>query len=592
MRGFLLVFGGLDPLRSALGKSRLGTQLLAAQAPQPLAGNWVICADLDTGGLPCRMTAVPFSGMRMSGRVYGVAGSSTPGRDAESTIRDAVEKSGRHAQALINGEYCFYFVDTKSNTLHASVDLFGVRGLYCLEHQGLWAISDSCSALLALFGPQLTLNGAAIAAALIPFSEPCSERGETFYAGLRLLRAGEWLTIDLSNGRSERSQIGLPSHLVEFDPCSLPQLEDALRAALRAALQDRLTGGHAALTLSGGIDSALLAAQLTDLRAERPGMQIRALTSVLRGDSGEDEARHADLTARALKIDQQRTTRDPGPIRFPLASLLPWAEHPMALYDDLSQVRQLIALGSPSLSGLGADELIATSLRRPGRKRGFIARLQRRLLQYRGRSARPIDAPISPDLQHLLDERTPPWIARQWHDALPRPDLEGQPTESDGRTWHDLLLPNVGFCTDVEARDGEGLLRTDLALPYLDQRVVRVLLNPGVAQLDLDRHPAQPAKQILRRLLRGRVPEAVVTRRKSPAGQPIFARFSGPELADLPAAIARVPMINDYLHPDRLPVPDVDRPWSTLYPLVAVVSVGSWLHHQSGVEIQWITTAQ
>lgn len=590
MRGFLWAFGQFDSLQSAFSRGRLGQSLVSLNPPQPLgSGQWVVSATIDTCATPFRMRAAPFAGVSISGRIYGLAGHSTAGLDAESILRLAFQSDGRDAQAKLNGEYCFCLVDPTSGAVHASVDLFGVRSLYYLQMQGIWAVSDSCSALLALFGSQLSLNGLAIASALVPFSEPCSERGETFYSDLRVLRAGEWLRVDLRTGQADTSRIGLPAHLTEFDHYSARQLDDALRDALNAALVDRIAHENAVLTLSGGIDSALLATQLADLRKARPGMQIHALTSVLRGDSGEDEAYHAELTARALEIDLQRTIRDPGPVRFPVASLVPWAEHPMALYDDLSQVRALMALGSPSISGLGADELVATSLRRPGRRRGWFARLRRRIARFRSGPA-SMPAPECPDLTRLTQDRTPAWIPARWHDALPQPGLEAAPGGGDQHAWHELLLPNAGFCTDVEARDDVGMLRADVSLPYLDQRVVRVVLNPAVAQLDLDRAPASPAKQALRRLLHGRVPEAVTGRRKSPAGQPFFARYSGPELAQLPAALAQVPRIGEFLRPDQLPSPVVDSPWSTLYPLIAGVSVGSWLHHHSGVERQWTAT--
>ncbi len=596
MDGFLLVCGELDALRRELGRSRLGRALLEAAAPQPLAADqWVVSATLRTQTLPLEMIATPFPGLSMSGRIYADASSAAAGATAISAadkVRAAYREHGRQAQAHLNGEYCFCLLDAQTSTLQASVDLFGVRSLCYLEQRGLWALSDSCSALVALFGATLALNGPAIAGFLVPFSEHCLDRGETFYSGLRILRAGEWLSIDLNTGSSERSRIGLPLSLVESDRVSARQLQRDLGDALLAALRDRVLGDRVALTLSGGIDSAVLATQLSELRRQRPNLEITALTSVLRGSAGESEAQHAELTARALGIDLHRAMRDPGTLPFPVASLVPWAEQPLGLYDNLSQVRQVIALGgAPALSGLGADEVVATAFRRPGLRRSILPRIWRRLIRARLLPRGPADAAAVADLQRLLQSRPPAWIDARWHAGLPLPDLEGQPGIGEQRIWYDLLLPNSGFCADIEAVDNDGLLRSDFSLPYLDHRVVRVLLNPAAAQLDLDRAPTLPAKQVLRRLLRGRVPDAVVGRHKHPAGQPIFERFSGPEVAAVQRRLSTIDRLGDYLRPEHLDVLQVDRPWSTLYPLIAAVSLASWFLHQPGVESQWTTTS-
>jgi asparagine synthetase B (glutamine-hydrolysing) len=592
MEGFLIACGELDSLRHELGRSRIGEALLKAMAPVQLAGDkWVLSASLETETLPFLMTAAHFSGICLSGRVYSEWG--TPGRDtATSMVLDAYRHFGRHAQARLNGEYCFCLFDADAATLHASVDLFGVRSLYYLEHRGLWALSDRCSALLALFDNALKLNGPAIAGFLVPFAQQCMDRGETFYDGLRVLRAGEWLSIDLTKGQSHRTRIGLPQHLIESDPLSTSRVLQDLSEALLEALRDRKTGNRVSMTLSGGIDSAVLATQLSRLRYQFPDLELCALTSVLRGPAGESEARYAELTASASGITLRRVMRDPGALPFPVASPVPWAEQPLAMYDNLAQLRRLIALGgAPALSGLGADEVVATSFRRPGLRRSVIPRLWRRLARPKPAVQSTRDVAFVQDLRLLLQSHPPDWIVEHWHEGLPMPDLDGQPSAGERRTWYDLLLPNSGFCCDIEGVDDEGIVRADRSLPFLDHRVVKVLLNPAAAQLDLDRAPSKPGKQVLRRLLRGMVPDAVAKRSKHPAGQPIFERFAGPEVAGLSAVLDRIPRLGDYFRPWQLPGPDVDRPWSTLYPLIAGVSVGSWLLHISGVEAQWTTTA-
>jgi hypothetical protein len=297
---------------------------------------------------------------------------------------------------------------------------------------------------------------------------------------------------------------------------------------------------------------------------------------------GAEEARCAALTASACGIELIRMPRDPGPVRLPLTSPLAWAEQPLSLCDDLSQVRRLMAIGQPAISGLGSDELLATGRRRPGLRRSIVGRLKRKLV--RRRPSPPVPAAVAADLQALLDDREQAWVAP----ALRSEASSGAETQDAAAVvWTDLLLPNGGFRTDVEARDGAGLFRAEVSLPFLDHRVVALMLDPQLAQADIERWPNSPGKQFLRRMLQGQVPGAVWQRSKQPAGQPTFQRFAELELAMARNQLALIPGLDRYVCLNKLPEIDVDRPWSTLYPVLACTSLGSWLFHHSGVEQQW-----
>jgi len=239
---------------------------------------------------------------------------------------------------------------------------------------------------------------------------------------------------------------------------------------------------------------------------------------------------------------------------------------------------------------MGADELLATAIRRPGRRRSVWARAKRRIWRH---VLQPLQRPVAAepgnsDLLTLLNDLAPAWIHPDWHAQLPLTDLDTEGADSRSGDWTDLLLPNSGFRTDVEACDDLGLFRAEMSLPFLDHRVVRALLDPAVAQMDLDRWPQQMPKQCLRRILQAHVNSAVSRRRKTAAGQPVFQRFAGAEVDELPKLVSRVTQLQQFVRMKNLPQRRVDSPWATLYPLLVCASLGAWFVHQSGVEEQWL----
>jgi len=596
--GFLVLCGSPQQTQQLLQKSTLGAQL-AAQINHAEAGDrWQsIVLRLETRITPWAMSYVGELSNCISGRIYTSAHSASPAasKDPQSTkLIKAYSQHGGGVQASLNGEFAFALRDHDADIIHAATDLFATRSLYFYQCGEVLAISDCCSAIIALLKPVLTLDQQSISAFMVPFAASCLDRGASFYQGLRTLRAGECLRIDLRQRSVRIDQVGIPADLLESgSQRTAGEAQEAILEALQAALSDRITNHRAALALSGGVDSALIAVALSELRRRDPKLHIEALTSVLRGAAGVEEARYAKLTASGTGIDLQCLDRDPGPVPWPLASPIPWAEEPMALYDDLSQVRTLNSLAMPAYSGMGADELIATAFRRPGRRRSLWARAKRRISRI-APNWRPTSSAIeiNDDLVALLEDRLPAWVQPSLHAELPSTELDQQGEVSADRDWTDLLLPNSGFRTDVEASDGKGLFRAQVSLPFLDRRVVTAMLHPAVAQMDLDRWPQQLPKQCLRRILDAHIDRSVSRRRKTAAGQPVFQRFAGPEVENLPGLLTGIDQLQQFVRIEKLPVRHVDSPWTTLYPSLVCASLGAWFIHQSGVEEQWLITTK
>ena len=133
--------------------------------------------------------------------------------------------------------------------------------------------------------------------------------------------------------------------------------------------------------------------------------------------------------------------------------------------------------------------------------------------------------------------------------------------------WHPRALGSFGtpvwqsLLGNLEADRVHGL---DWRHPYLDLRVLQFLLSvPPV--------PWARRKLVLREAMRGRLPVAVLERRKTPlAANALHQALSGVELPPLAAPAALAP----WLDPGRLP----RRPHAAdLDPLVAVHALDHWL---------------
>ncbi len=587
----MLLCGDPDRVTALLGRSRLGRELCdQLRWPEQESGWNSIALRLDNREPPWRMQAIGDWDSCLSGRIVG--GDAKAGQ--EEQLRLAYAKYGSGFAAQLNGEFAFAVHDRSAGSIQAGIDLFGCRGLYYYLADDVLLISTCVSAIIAVLRPALALDEQAIAAFLVPFADACLDRGDTFYRSLQVLRGGEGLRVDLRSRRVQRVDLPIPGQLLaEGAARSAKEAQAAISAAMGAALRERIHGPTAALALSGGIDSALIACALAQLREERDELEIHALTSVLRGRGGEEEARCAEHTAQQCGLGWHPVPRDPGPLQFPIASPVPWAEEPMALCDDLSQVRALHQHGLPAFSGMGADELIATSLRRPGRRVGAAGRWKRRLdrMLLRRFRKRPQPASTLPDLAQLMADRAPAWVVPELHASLPASAI-GNDAASAQSDWTELLCANSGFRTDVEGIDRGGLFQADLSLPFLDHRVVVALLDPAVAQMDLDRWPQQPPKQCLRGMLRPNLGKIVSRRPKSGAGMPAFARFAKQNLAELTADLRKISELQQFVRLKNLPEVCVDTPWATLYPLLVCASLGAWFVHQSGVEEQWRITSK
>lgn len=355
----------------------------------------------------------------------------------------------------------------------------------------------------------------------------------TILKGVMRVRAGACITI-----RDDRVDVAAPDPWEPPAPASIT-FEDAiaeLDALLRRIVRQRLTRANGiAIGLSGGLDSSLMGVLAA---AARHGRQtLMSLTSAAPAGSGmADESGWAAIVAGHLDMPLVAVTPSAdADVYRPSARTFAATESPTLsprhyLYEALGDAAvaagaQLLvdgSFGELTIShhgdGLGArwmsPRALARDMRDGWRDRWHDLTMPAWLADYHVMPARGAIAALG-------DPRTP---------SLQRPPShKGRGLSDDAPLGFAAGFDRIG---QQSTASGDARLRT--VLPLRDPRLIRLMASypAGFARHDgIDRAP-------IRALLRGRLPEAVVTRPKGLAFSPTYDAMLRDQAG---AAIARLP---------------------------------------------------
>ncbi len=469
----------------------------------------------------------------------GLAGAAAPTEEADlALLGRAWARWGEGVVAHLRGDYSLVAWEPGTRRLFAARDPFGVRPLYHARAGATWIFSNRLDCVRLHPGVGDELNRAAVLDGLL--LDCNQELDTTVFAAVRRLPPAH--TATLAGG-----SLAVRRHWSVPEPAELlwrPEREllAEFRWRLEQAARDRRRPGGTAIWLSGGLDSTTLAA------AGAPG--LAAVTAVYDRLIPDRERQFAGAAARALGL----------PIEFVVADDVPlfegWdrperrtAEPQSAALAgvDWRTYAAAAARGCVVWYGEGGDEILPTRtvrqlarhLRGRDLGRGVLEHLWRRrrlpplgtgLIDAWRRLIRPGESAAEPAF--------PAWLAPE---AAGRADLRARfaawhrtdPGDTGGRCgsrfqpalWSQLLEE----CAEKGDRCG-----LEVALPYLDQRVVELALR-------LPPYPWTADKFILRRLGRGRLPDEVLARPKTGLeGDPAVARLC--TRADWRALEDRVPL--------------------------------------------------
>lgn len=464
---------------------------------------------------------------------------------------------GERCLDFLAGDFAFVLWDDRRQRLLAARDQLGKRSLFHARRGTRFAIGDSLDVMVEGFAPDRVPDDFWIADFLTLVSSREFER--TAYRDVQRLPPGHLLAWQSGKAAPEARRYW---RLELDEPLFLPReadYEEQFRAVVTGAIADRLPAGPVGIAMSGGLDSTTLAACTVQLLGGP--RQVVAYCEHYRHmmDIGEDT--FAGLAARHLGIDLQiepydEAVYDPG---WQSRGLRP--PEPMELVVNAAPLRdlndRLAGRSTVWFEGEGPDNALQFD-RDPYltwlRQRGAWGRLSRALVDYarvKGLSGwmQSLKRHSGLEAPRETYAAVPPWISP---DLARRVRLDQRIADlglggDRHHPWHPAAVESFtspiwqAFFFDYDVQ--ERLSPMQWLHPFLDLRVVQFLLRvPPV--------PWAWKKALLRRAMRGRLPEPILTRPKTPLG--VYPRGVGLKQHGLPVPMA-ADRLAGYVDTARLP---------------------------------------
>lgn len=462
----------------------------------------------------------------------------------------------------LNGMFAFALWDRRRRRLVVARDRLGEKPLFIARTADGFAIASELKALFADPQVERTLDPVALEQYLC-FGFTVSPR--SILANTTKLPAGHYAEFDDSGCKTVRYW-SLPAYEMDIAEAeALERLETLLDASVRARMVADVPVG---LFLSGGLDSTSVGYFMT-----RHSAAVHSF-SIGFEDARFDETRYARLAARSLgtthhvEVFPERRVADMA-LRVPEILDEPMADSsilPTFLVSELARKRVKVALG-----GDGSDELLMGYRTYQALKIAWqfdilpspVLRLGAGLATYLPESFRghPLRGKIfaeqlsrSPaerllarfdvfrggarDLLSLeLCEQAPPGVMSDAVSAV-REGLgrlaRGAANETIAAYAQTYLQEDILVKVDRASMAASLEVRS----PFLDRDLVDFVARlPPALKL---RHMTR--KHLLRRLMRGRIPDAIIDRRKQGFGAPLASWLRGP----------LAPLVREYLSERRL----------------------------------------
>ncbi|HJL16609.1 MAG TPA: asparagine synthase (glutamine-hydrolyzing) [Sandaracinaceae bacterium LLY-WYZ-13_1] len=481
-------------------------------------------------------------------------------RSDTEVILHAYRTWGDDAFARMNGQWALALWDARARRLVLSRDRVGIRPLHVLEHDGRLHFASEVKAIFAA-DPSIpraldphgldhvfTFWGPVAPRSLFEGVTELEPGTVRTYAGDRVTEHAYWTP----RYAGPHGEGGFGGSIEEATEAVREALEKA--TALRMLRADVTVGSY----LSGGLDSSLVAALAKDAIGDR----LRTFS--LRFEDAEyDETDYQRLVAEALESDHQEVVvsrRDiaeafPATIFHTERPILRTAPTPLMLLSRLVHRAGIKVV----LTGEGADEMFAGyDLFREGVIRRFWARqpdselrprLLERLYPYLARSPVANREMAKHFFGRELERAGEPGFAHgtRWHSTAGLKRLFSGPVKarladadavrevlgrlpSDFATWPPLaqdqwLEIRTLMSAYILSSQGDRMLMASSVegrFPFLDRDVVELAnaLPPRHKLRVLDE------KHVLKRAARGRIPEAVLARKKQPYRAPDALSFA------------------------------------------------------------------
>lgn len=417
------------------------------------------------------------SGMRSARRT---------GTDTE-VLLELVELSGvEQTLRAANGMWAIVHVDADQNAVHIARDRAGEKPLFIYRNDKRIVVASELKTVAALAGVQFNVNPQIVSDYINQGLQDVSE--QTWLSGIKQLppatlakviwdRSG---ALNLSNQRYWLPQTrSIAIDRTEAETRLRELVEDAVMIRLRADVP-------VGITLSGGLDSSILAEQMA--RQAGDPARVHAISSVSPGAAG-DESMHIDRVCQALNINTFRV--DLGANALENAELLPtvtWHnDAPLGSFSNVAFFR-LMQLARRqglivSLSGQGADEIFC------GYRKYFFWAMRDQLRRHRltdtvgNLVGSALSGTVLSQLNYSDAKRYLPGhkraisaLNKQVSNAAHRRDVSLGGRTLAERQLADIQHYSVPYLTHYEDRQSMAH-GVEVRLPYLDHRLIEFGLS-------------------------------------------------------------------------------------------------------------------
>jgi asparagine synthase (glutamine-hydrolysing) len=442
------------------------------------------------------------------------------------------------------GDFAFALWDGTKQKLFCARDRFGMRQLYHARVGETFVISNSMHCMRQ--HPAITdkLNDHAIADFLLFGNHTWMDKTQTAFRNINNLQPAHQLTLT-----------GDTTHIKRYWdlPADLPLLrhsreEDYLehfRAIFSQAVEDRLRCDDVVISMSGGMDSASIAATATSIRQQgKCNFGLNALTIVYDTLHPCQERYYSGLVAEHLKLPIHYIVADKHPF---LAPAVQWTRpreyYQPGLWLELNQ--QALKLGRVMLTGAAGDNLLHYSPTLPTPAQANPLQTLRQIFQLKARYGRRpcLGTGLKARARKVLGKSQiksppypyPPWLNKDLEKRLGMLERwearwASRVTQVDGHLRHPLLynsLMTPDWSTDDSAMNAD-ISAPEMRDPFLDLRLVEFILS-------LPALPWLYQKHILRQCMRGSaLPEPIVNRPKQPLGTLATSLTKQAEINDYP----------------------------------------------------------
>jgi asparagine synthase (glutamine-hydrolysing) len=435
---------------------------------------------------------------------------------------------GVECLSRLNGMWAFVIHDRRRGVLFGARDRFGVKPLFVHRAKDCWLLASEVKAILASGLYARDTNWQVAADFLI--DGKLDETPATFYAGIEQVPPGCAVELRLDGSRRQWTYWSLPA--VEPEPAA--DVEETLAELLEDAVRIRLRSDvPVGVCLSGGLDSTAIICAMARNRAAGHAAPLLAFCY---HESAFDERAFIADTLAQTGAELRRISLTPAAMWESLAEVLRFQDEPIISGAPIAGFHLMNLAASNGvkvvLNGQGADETLAgypsyfhdywyTLLRT-----AQVARAWHEMQEYAagyGTSAGPLFLRSLSRVFHGQLRRLEPYrrLVRR-PDGRRRKRRWFAPSLFEGRVSNDVRYEdpdlNAVLRRSVERAPLPHYLRledrnsmahgVEARLPFMDYRLVSLAFR-----LSADRK-MQGAwnKALLRRSLRGRIPDSVRNR--------------------------------------------------------------------------------